>query len=68
MPHFAAQGSIEIRQGLVKQENPWFANDCTTDGNPLALTARQGTGQPIEQMTDTQNLGRPPHRFPDDGL
>ncbi|MNW18291.1 hypothetical protein D3C71_2177980 [compost metagenome] len=55
--HVDAQFRIEVRQRLVKQENPRFAHDSATDRDALSLAARQILRPPLKQLVDLQHLG-----------
>jgi hypothetical protein len=52
--HVAAQLRVEVRQGLVEQEDLRLAHDGTTDRDALTLTARERLRLAIEVRLETE--------------
>lgn len=59
-PH--AQGGVEVRQGLVEQQDLRLPDDDASDGGPLALAARKGPGVAIQEVGHMEDVcgGRHP--------
>ena len=67
-PHLHPELGVEIRQGLVEQENPRAANDGPAHCHPLPLTARQLCRTLVELAFHLEDAGRLMHPLPDLGL
>ncbi len=67
-PHAVAQRGVEVRQGLVEQEDVGLADDRAADRDPLALPARQRGGLALEKIVESENARRASHRGVDVGL
>ena len=61
-PHLRPERGVEVRQGLVEQEDLGVAHDRPPDGDPLALAAGQRLGLAVEQLLELQHRGRPCRR------
>ena len=55
--HLDPQLGVEIRERFIEKKRLGLLYNCTTDGDPLALTARQLRRLAIEKMGDLQNVG-----------
>src|SRR5690606_1159455 len=66
--HLDAQLGVEVRQRLVHQEDLRLADDGAAEGDTLALTARELTGPPVEQVLDLQDASGFPDPPVDVGL
>ena len=64
--HLDPQFGVQVREGLVHQEDPGLADDDPPQGDALALTARERPGLSVEQVLDAQYLRRRPHALFDD--
>jgi len=58
-PHPDAQLGVKVRQRLVEQEGAGLLDDGPTDGDALALAARELRGTALEQLGNLQNFGSP---------
>ncbi|KPW58902.1 Uncharacterized protein ALO80_05922 [Pseudomonas caricapapayae] len=55
--HFMAQRAVQVAQRLIEQQDWRFADQRTTDGNALALTAGKLAGLALQQSLKTQRAG-----------
>ena len=55
--HLSTEFCVQVGQRFVQQEHFGFTNDCTAQGNTLALAAGQRFGFPIQQVGDVQDPG-----------
>jgi hypothetical protein len=58
-PHLGAQLGIEIGQRLVEQKHLGLLHQCSSNRDPLALTAGELREFAIEHPADLQQLGGP---------
>jgi hypothetical protein len=56
--HLDAQLGVEVRERLVHQERSRLAHDRAAHRHPLALAARKLAGLSLEQVRQSENLGR----------
>ena len=56
--HLDPQLGVEVRQGLVEEEDLGLAHDRPADRDPLALAARELLGLAAEQRLQVQDPGR----------
>src|ERR1700685_105621 len=54
-PHLHAKLGIKIREGLVEKKDLRFADDSPTDGDALALSAREFFGSALQVGTQLQD-------------
>ena len=66
--HAHPERRVQVRQGLVEQEDLGFTHDGPADGHALALAARQGLGLAVQIVADVQHLGGGVDAAPDVGL
>ena len=55
--HLGAERGVEVRQGLVEEEERRATHDGAAHGAALALPAREGPGEPVEQGPEPEHLG-----------
>src|SRR5690606_29838366 len=56
-PHLDAQLGVEVREGLVEEEDVRLTHDRAAQRDTLPLAAGQFTGSPPEQRLDAEDLG-----------
>ena len=56
--HADTQRRVEIREGLVEEEGRGLAHDGASDGDALALPARELARAPVQILGEVQDRGR----------
>ena len=64
---FLAQCAVECTQRLIQHQQPWLWRQCTRQGNPLLLSAREGVHIPPTEIRQPNLLHNRGDTRPDYG-
>src|SRR3546814_19451579 len=56
--HLGAQRGVEVREGLVEQEDVRLGGDGSGEGHPLLLPSRERSGLALAEPAQTDELER----------